>query len=361
MDNLYQNNISHTDSDYETSDEEPENINFNNLDYTNQYFLNNSSQTEYLTKRNELFTKDIIRQRILVDTHNIKNKSTNETLTTNNYTYYLNDIDKEHTTENYNETGGYDRYKNVIGFRFIKAIIPNRTYNINDTNNVVIIELGANALSNESHTDVSKKIKITLGKGYYTTETLTNAFDSSYQATYDWYTTDGTVFTDQSSLHSTYKITTTFDGRHKKFTFNMNLSYTFKFSYEDNENEGSRNLLGFTGSSSFGNSIIADQPPDMSVHYFDIVIPEIPYITCKHNTDRRNVIERIPITSSNDELLVYEDSTFEREDQNFFFPISLNKLTIQLYQKNGKLFDNNNKHHSLEFEITMINKVDIMK
>ena len=27
MDNLYQNNITHTDSDYETSDEEPENIN----------------------------------------------------------------------------------------------------------------------------------------------------------------------------------------------------------------------------------------------------------------------------------------------------------------------------------------------
>ena len=119
MDNLYQNNITHTDSDYETSDEEPEKINFNNLDYTNQYFLNNSSQTEYLTKRNELFTKDIIRQRILVDTHNIKNKSSDETLTTNNYTYYLNDIDKEHTTtENYNETGGYDRYKNVIGFTY---------------------------------------------------------------------------------------------------------------------------------------------------------------------------------------------------------------------------------------------------
>ena len=357
MDNLYQNNITHTDSDYETSDEEPENINFNNLDYTNQYFLNNSSQTEYLTKRNELFTKDIIRQRILVDTHNIKNKSTTETLTTNNYTYYLNDIDKEHTTtENYNETGGYDRYKNVIGFRFIKAIIPNRTYTINDTNNVVIIQLGDTADNDED----GKKIKITLGKAYYTASAVTNAFDSSYGATYKWH--DGNGSTLEGDLDSTYKITTSFDSRTKLFTFNMNSPYTFKFIYEGNENEGSRNLLGFTGtSSSFYNSITADQPPDMSIHYFDIVIPEIPYIACKHNTDRRNVIERIPVTSSNDELLIYEDSTFQREDQNFFFPISLNKLTIQLYQKNGNLFDNNNRHHSLEFEITMINKVDIMK
>ena len=356
MDNLYQNNITHTDSDYETSDEEPENINFNNLDYTNQYFLNNSSQTEYLTKRNELFTKDIIRQRILVDTHNIKNKSSDETLTTNNYTYYLNDIDKEHTTENYNETGGYDRYKNVIGFRFIKAIIPNRTYTINDTNNVVIIELGDTADNDED----GKKIKITLGKAYYTASAVTNAFDTSSGATYKWHEGSGT--TSEGDLHSTYRITTSFDSRTKLFTFNMNSSYTFKFIYEGNENEGSRNLLGFTGtSSSFDNSITADQPPDMSIHYFDIVIPEIPYIACKHNTDRRNVIERIPVTSSNDELLIYEDSTFQREDQNFFFPISLNKLTIQLYQKNSHLFDNNNRHHSLEFEITMINKVDIMK
>ena len=57
----------------------------------------------------------------------------------------------------------------------------------------------------------------------------------------------------------------------------------------------------------------------MSVHYFDIVIPEIPYIACKHNTDRRNVIERIPIVSSNDELLVYEDSTFEEMTKISFF------------------------------------------
>ena len=359
MDNLYQNTTTYTDSDYESTSGE-EDINLNNIDYTNQYFLNNSSQSEYLDKRNKLFTRDIIKQRILVDTHNIKVDGTNH-LQTNNYTYYLNDVEKINKQgqiiENHNETGGYDRYKNVIGFRFIKAIIPNRSYTINPTNNLVKIQLGTNAADTD---DNSKFIKITLAHGFYTTSTLTNAFDSSFEATYEWDGTAGT--TSESLLDSTYKITSTFDNSTKKFTFKMNSSYEFKFIYDDNTHEGSRNLLGFTGSTpNASNSIIADQPPDMAVHYFDIVIPEIPYIACKHNTDRRNVIERIPIVSSNDELLVYEDSTFERDDQNFFFPISLNKLTIQLYQKNGNFFHNNNKHHSLEFEITMINKVDIIK
>jgi hypothetical protein len=357
MDNLYQNTIINTDSDYESSSEEDD-INLKNIDYTNQYFLNNSSQSEYLDKRNELFTKDIIKQRILVDTHNIKTNGTTP-INTNNYTYYLNNVNQNNTSgeiiENYNETGGYDRYKNVIGFRFIKAIIPNRTYTINPTNNVVIIQLGTTTSDND---DDNKQIKITLAQGFFITSTLTNAFDSSFGAIYEWNGTAGTT----TALESTYKITSTFNETNKLFTFTMNSTYDFKFIYNDNNEEGSRNLLGFTRTiPNASNSIEAEQPPDMSIHYFDIVIQEIPYIACKHNTDRRNVIERIPIVSSNDELLVYEDSTFERDDQNLFFPISLNKLTIQLYQKNGNLFHNNNKHHSLEFEITMINKVDIIK
>jgi len=233
MDNLYQNNITHTDSDYETSDEDLEDINFNNLDYTNQYFLNNSLQSEYLAKRNELFTKDIIKQRILVDTHNIKTNGT-LSLTTNNYTYYLNDVEKKNADgvfiENYNETSGYDRYKNVIGFRFIKAIIPNRTYTVNSTNNTITIQLGDTTADDA---DDNKKIKITLAHGFYTTTTLTNAFDNSFGAIYAWEGSEGTTAT----LDSTYKITCEFNNTTKLFTFTMNLTYNFKFIYNDNTNE----------------------------------------------------------------------------------------------------------------------------
>jgi len=42
MDNIFIGNQSLTDSDYESSEEEPENINYNNIDYDNKYFHNNS-------------------------------------------------------------------------------------------------------------------------------------------------------------------------------------------------------------------------------------------------------------------------------------------------------------------------------
>ena len=118
MDNIIIGNQSLTDSDYESSDEEPENINYHNIDYDNKYFHNNSLQSEYQTTRNKLFTKDIIKQRILIDTHNIKVQGTDisQSLKTNNYTYFLykNSEEAHSSTENYNETGGYDRYKNVM-------------------------------------------------------------------------------------------------------------------------------------------------------------------------------------------------------------------------------------------------------
>lgn len=367
MDNLFQNDNPNTDSDYSSSEEDPEDINFNNIDYTNQYFLNNSSQQDYVNKRNELFTKDIIKQRILVDTHNIKKNHENDHIQTNNYTYYLNDNGKENTSDNYNETSGYDRYKNVIGFRFIKAIIPNRSYTINNSNNTFIIQLG-NDEGDAAGGDPGSKIKITLNNGFYTTNIFKEASDKENGAIYKWEQHSGNSINSVlgETDYNKYKLNIEYDVSTQLFTFSMeaNVNYKFKFVWEDdNKYEGARNLLGFTGvnSSDYSNSITAEQPPDMSVHYFDIVIPEIPYIACKHNTDRRNIIERVPIISLHNRILVYEDSTFEREDQNFFFPISLNKLTIQLYQKNGEFFDNNNRHHSLEFEITMINKVDIIK
>ena len=359
MDNLVQNDNQNTDSDYSSSEEDLEDINFNNIDYTNQYFLNNSLQKDYIDKRNQLFTKDIIKHRILIDTHNIKKNHKTDHIQTNNYIYYLNDSGKENTLNNYNETSGYDRYKNVIGFRFIKAIIPNRSYTINNTNNTFIIELG-----DDLGDDTNLQIKITLINGYYTTDKFSEALDTNNGAKYEWKFHPNR----NQEVDDKYKLQINYNFETKLFTFNMPAfneeDEIFKFIWENNNRyEGARNLLGFTGinSSVYSNKITAEQPPDMSVHYFDIIIPEIPYIACKHNTDRKNIIERVPITPEIHDLLVYEDTTFQREDQNFFFPISLNKLTIQLYQKNGEFFDNNNRHHSLEFEITMINKVDIIK
>ena len=294
MDNIFIDNQSLTDSYYESSDEEPENINYNNIDYDDKYFHNNSLQSEYQNIRNKLFTKDIIKQRILIDTHNIKvqGNDISQSLKTNNYTYYLykNSEEAHSSTENYNETGGYDRYKNVIGFRFIKAMIPNRSYTINNTNNTFIVRLDSDtdtpSVSTEGDRD--KRFRITLQNGFFDTDTITESFTNATYEAID-------VTTTNENLKTTYGITPSFDSQDKLFTFTMNNSVKFKFIWSDSDNSNNYNdaktLLGFlTNTPEFSNSIVGETTPDMSIHYFDIVIPEIPYIACKHNTEKKRII-----------------------------------------------------------------------
>ena len=48
-------------------------------------------------------------------------------------------------------------------------------------------------------------------------------------------------------------------------------------------------------------------------------------------------------------------------EQNYFFPISLNKLSIKLYSDNGKtLYDSQNANHSLEFELTILKNLELV-
>ena len=44
---------------------------------------------------------------------------------------------------------------------------------------------------------------------------------------------------------------------------------------------------------------------DHSIHYIDLVIPEIPYIACKHNMSSKNVIERIPLNVDAGDIVYY--------------------------------------------------------
>ena len=362
MDDLIQNINDESDSDYsDSSDSDTNNINYDNIDYDKEYFQNNSLQSEYLKTRNKLFTKDIMKHRIIIDTHNIKIQE-DQPFDTSNYTYYFHRINSEHNSVNYNNTTGYDNYKNVIGFRFIRAIIPNRAYTINNTNNTFLIKLSSDTskVNITYPLDVNKIIKIVLKNGFYNADTINDSFLNS---TYTWNDSYDITITPENDLRTQYSITSNFDTSTKLFTFTMNNFNEFKFiwSIGSQNYDDARVLFGFSVDRNISNSITGDLSPDMSVHYFDIVIPEIPYIACKHNNEKRSVIERIPITSAMDELLIYEDNSFNIDDQNYFFPISLDKLTIQLYQKNNKFFDNNNKHHSFEFEITIINKIDLIK
>ena len=308
----------------------------------------NKIQTKHIkdiTKK-ELFNKNIEKHRLFIDTHNINDTN----LDRSNYIYYLNGSPE---TGAKNQTGGYDQYKNIIGFRLVKAIIPNTNHNILDTRSIIIVQLADDdTVLNEN--DRNGKFKIILQNGFFDTDTITQSFtNATYEAIADIETTGNT------NLKGLYEITPSFNSQNKLFTFTMkdntaSVAIKFKFIWSDVTNNSAQSFLGFNGNTpQFINPIIGDIPPDMSVNYIDLIIDEIPYIACKKNGKGNRLIDRIGITAGLGELFEYtQDWDFQNE--NYFFPMKLDKLTIKLYETTHNHFFKSDRDHSLEFEITII-------
>ena len=60
------------------------------------------------------------------------------------------------------------------------------------------------------------------------------------------------------------------------------------------------------------------------------------------------------------EYVYYTPQEKDSEIQNYFSPIRLSKLQIQLYAWNNEFYDSQNSDNSFEFEITMINDKRIL-
>ena len=97
--------------------------------------------------------------------------------------------------------------------------------------------------------------------------------------------------------------------------------------------------------------------PDLSMHYVDLMIDEIPLKACKHSGRGGHLIERLPLDVSISDYKMYEP--YRNEYQNYFLPISLSGLNIKLITPSYH-FSYNDIHQSqggdlfLEFELTMI-------
>ena len=125
---------------------------------------------------------------------------------------------------------------------------------------------------------------------------------------------------------------------------------------KNNVTKGAARLFGFNpiDSDIVAGPYYSNKPPDFSQHFVDLAIPEIPGIACKmtiFNGGRKDVIERIPLTEPSGEYLRYEPENYVT---NYFTPIKLDKLNIQLFSDNNEEFDSQNTPNSFEFEITVL-------
>ena len=82
----------------------------------------------------------------------------------------------------------------------------------------------------------------------------------------------------------------------------------------------------------------------------------------------KNLIERIPVFMTNtgqgspQSIISFYSHPTELMSQIYFYPISLNQLTLQLYDDStDQFFQAENLDNSFEFEITILKNVKLMK
>ena len=121
-------------------------------------------------------------------------------------------------------------------------------------------------------------------------------------------------------------------------------------------------LFGFQKHDSTGHSSYeSENEADHSVHYVDLVIKEIPSIACKKNSKGKEIISRIPFNSGSGSLVYYRSPEGELQTSNYFYPIKLSQLTVQLIDDYDNIYDCNNADNSFEFELTILQNSGLLK
>ena len=288
------------------------------------YFENNMNKNEYLSNQKELFQKDTYKKYLYIDTNNIQT----ENLNTSNFIYDMTNV----TNDNHNLS--VNKENDIIGFNLLRGNIPNITYVINSTNNKIKYTVDGN------------DIELTLDKGNYSYSTLP---DSITNGAYLYIPNTGTVSASLmiSAVHS---------GDTKNiYTIKNASEISFKIDWEYSKiTKKASRCFGFRPITKINSAIshVSEISPDLDNHFVDIIIDEIPTIACQTNNRSLHMIDRIYLDNKINKLYNYLS---ESQNENYFYPISLNKLSIKLYDDMGNEYDTNNKNISLGFELTILN------
>ncbi len=327
-------------------------------DFNNDFLL----KSDYLNFRNSLFTKDIEKQLILVDSRSIRHDADHNTSDYNICLTGIHDINS--TNGACNPTGGFGVFKNVIGFRLVKAVIPSSTFVVNKHNNKLKINGVDITLDNRSHnaTTLAKHLQTRLGNTFFIIFIDKDLIQ--IQGSVD-FTQFAAFFTDIAALKTYIDNSPAIQEKYVANRFLILFNVDTQFTINTKDNNSAYRLFGFNkytiaNSESSRHStplhfFIAPHSPDHSNHFVDVVVKEIPYIACKKNPRGKMVVDRIPITSRQGSIVEYQSPTSEYFSQNYFYPISLDHLSIQLYQDSSEhLYDTQNLDNYFEFEITMM-------
>lgn len=283
-----------------------------------QFNANQIKNKELIDFKKNLFTKDIIKKNILIDS--------------------ISACKGDQSTSNYIVSFGGSNspevYKNVIGFRLVNAIIPYTVYTVNENNKNIIIN----------------GISFNLIPGSYTFTELGYHLQTRINTSIlDGGAGISTIVVTSDIVAYKYKIE---DTTPTTFTFNWSevTGYAYRlFGFENVDVESSSSV------------ITSHTSVDHSIHYVDLVISEIPSISCKMSSKGKQIIARIPFNNISGGLVNYRAPTEEYLSVNYFYPIKLSSLNIQLFDDNGNVYDSNNGDNYFEFEITIVENTELFK
>ena len=319
----------------DTSSEEEEIKEIKDL---NQEFLNQTKVLDYEKNRNKLFTKDIEKRIIVVDSHNLFQSSS---FKSSNYKIIFDN-------DTINESSNYDIFSNVIGFKLLRANIRSPPYNVNNTNNVIYYTIG-----------VGTETSLTINPGLYTTTELASVFSvttntSSHYISASVFTVTYFDSNDASSGGAN-------DGKGLRYKIAYGSPFTIHWG-KNNVSRGAARLFGFFADdiTTADGDLFSNKTPDISSHYVDLVIPEIPSKACKFTAYGKGIIERIPFDVFHGEY-VHHERSLAITSENYFFPIKLHQLSIELYSQDKEIYDSNNSDNFFEFEITIVNNLNLLK
>lgn len=290
----------------------------------NIYKMNmRSSQTpEQLSIKNNLFRKEVNIKRIVIDSKDIHHISN---YNTSNYTVNL--INKSGLSG-----GTIGRITNIINFKLVSSIIPTPPWNVTNNNNKLIINVNGS----------NNVITLTKDKKYTYTE----------------------LATELENKLSVIDNTFTVNYSNSKYTISVNSPGTFYFKWMENfnvNNSSAYKLFGFElRDYSSGNTITSDKIPDFVQYHVDLVIPELPPKNTISSIHNYNTLERIPLSKKDDlDMIIYNNVNIT--SYGHFYPISLDKITIKLFDTNcHQLYECGNKDNSFVFEYVELLNTSLM-
>ena len=285
-----------------------------------KFNANQIKNKELLDFRKNLFTKDIIKKNLLIDS----------------ITSYKEAQDTSDYIVKFGGTNSPEVYKNVIGFRLVNAIIPYTVYTINEHNKNILISFSGSPNS------------IDLDPGSYTFDELGYHLQTKLNDTF-------------SSLLPPKIFTVVANSTTYKYTITETTSTPFVLNWSDVTGYSYR-LFGFENENTPSDTVQkSTHSVDHSVHYADLVINEIPSIACKMSSKGKQIIARIPFNNVSGGLVYYRSPEAELQTSNYFYPMKLSSLNIQLFDDNGNKYDSNNGDNYFEFEITIVENTELFK